>query len=126
MMINIKYNYMIKDTNHFVTLNNIHIALSCLLSIFIWSIPLASHSFDKKEIRFLDMITAYGDNLSLEYPIDVYASKTGDIYLLDAGLKKILIFNTDLMPVSMIEESNGLKNPISMAVDNKGMVYWIF
>ncbi len=100
------------------------IALSCLLSIlFMMSSPAASHAFDKKKIQYLDMIKTSNDNISLKFPTDVYTTQNSDIYILDAGLQMILIFDKDLLPVSVIDKTNGLKHPMSIAVDKKGMIY---
>jgi len=84
---------------------------------------LPGNAFDIKEITYLHMIKSYGDDFPVQFPVDICAAENGDIYILDAGLNKILIFNKDLVPISVLHKSNGLKNPVSIAVDNKGMIY---
>lgn len=81
------------------------------------------NAFDKKDIIYLDMIKTYGDNKSFQFPIDVYAAENGDIYIIDNGPNKIWIFNEHLLPLSIIDKTNGLDYPISIAVDKKGMIY---
>jgi DNA-binding beta-propeller fold protein YncE len=85
--------------------------------------PTRLNAFDKKDIQYLDMIKNYGDNISFKFPIDVYAAKNGDIYIIDSGPNKIWIFNDNLLPVSTIDKKNGLDYPISIAVDKKGMIF---
>lgn len=85
--------------------------------------PTKGNAFDKKDVLYLDMIRNYGDNIPLQFPIDVYATANGDIYIIDSGPNKIWIFNEDLLPVSMIDKKNGLNYPISIAVDKKGMIF---
>lgn len=97
--------------------------LFLISSPFLFFLPAPSHGFNKKEIRYLDMIKGYADNISLQFPIDVYASEDGDIYILDSGIHMILIFNKDLLPISVIDKTNGLNYPITLAVNDKGMVF---
>jgi sugar lactone lactonase YvrE len=97
--------------------------LSILSFLFILSFSTSGHAFDKKEIQYLDMVKMYGDNMSLKFPIDVYTSKNGDIYIVDAGLHKVLVFNENFLPVSVIDKNNGLEYPMSITIDQKGMIY---
>jgi sugar lactone lactonase YvrE len=94
-----------------------------VLCLFMSFQPTTLNAFDKIEIRYLDMIKTPGGSTSFQFPIDVYTTENGDIYILDSGPNKIWIFDKYLLPLSVIDKANGLKYPISFAVDAKGMVF---
>ncbi len=85
--------------------------------------PVILNAFDKRDVLYLDMIKNYEDNISLQFPVDVYTTENGDIYIIDSGPNRIWIFNRKLLPISMIDKKNGLNYPISIAVDKKGMIF---
>lgn len=102
-------------------------AFLCLISIlssliFTISAPTICFAFDKKKITYLDAIKS-GIDVSLQFPIDVYVTQNGEIYILDSGLQMVLIYDKNCIPISSIGKSNGLKSPLSVAVDTKGMIY---
>lgn len=102
-------------------------ALLCLISIlscllFIIAAPITCYAFDKKKITYLDAIKS-GMDVSLQFPTDVYVTQNGEIYILDSGLQKVLIYDKNFIPISVIDKSHGLKSPLSVAVDTKGMIY---
>jgi len=69
----------------------------CLLSIlFVLSLPIRSNAFEKKDIKYLDMLKTYKDNISLKFPTDVYISPNGEIHIVDSGLGMVLIFDENL------------------------------
>ena len=102
-------------------------ALVCLISILsslllIIEAPITCEAFDKKKIVYLDAIKS-GMDVSLQFPTDVYVTQNGEIYILDSGLQMVLIYDENFIPVSVIDKSHGLKSPLSVAVDARGMIY---
>ena len=98
----------------------VSISLSLLL---LCSLPMKTGAFQKIKIQFVDMIKTFEGNIELKFPIDVYAGRNGDIYILDSGLQMILIFDKDLLSISTIGKTHGLRSPMSVAVNDKGMIY---
>ena len=66
---------------------------------------------------------------SWEKPTDLFVDKQGNIYILDSGNNRVLIYDRDLRPIGEIAQltSNGetdsLKEASGLFVDDTGMLY---
>ncbi|MBN2373188.1 NHL repeat-containing protein [bacterium] len=114
---------LISYTLSYNTMPYLVVSLCLVSAVCISLFPSIIHSFERKDILPLDIIKTYRENVSLQFPTDVYAAGNGDTYIADSGLQMILIFDKDLMPVSAIDKSHGIKSPMSVAVDKKGKIY---
>ena len=81
------------------------------------------NAFERDTIRYIDLLKGFAENLPLRFPIDVCTGKSGGIYIVDSGLHMVLIFNRKLVPEMVIDKTHGLTYPMSVAVDDTGMIY---
>ncbi len=100
----------------------IYILLFSILIISFFLFLPESKAFNKKP-KFKNIVKAFRNNITLKFPIDVYVDSKGDLYVLDTGLRMILVFDKNLMPLTTIDKTNGLDTALCLAVDDKGMIY---
>ena len=62
-------------------------------------------------------------NILLKKPIDIQCDKKGDIYILDADLKKVIVTDASGKFIKVWDDSGNLVKPVALAYDNKGYFY---
>ncbi|MCG2725222.1 MAG: hypothetical protein L6420_03015 [Elusimicrobia bacterium] len=62
-------------------------------------------------------------NISLKKPIDVKCDEKGNIYVLDADLKKVIVTDASGKFIKVWDDSGKLVKPIALAYDMKGYFY---
>ncbi|MBU1001575.1 MAG: NHL repeat-containing protein [Proteobacteria bacterium] len=64
------------------------------------------------------------DGLNMSFPSRVFVDRNnGEVYVVDGGNSRVLVFTHDLYPLLIIGTSDGLESPVGVAVDNDGFVY---
>jgi len=76
-----------------------------------------------QRIKYLTSIKDAGSEIHIRQPRDAYIDTRDDVYLLDSGMKNVLIYNKDFTYLSGIIVSSDTAAPQCLCVDHEGYIY---
>lgn len=110
-----------------ISLFSLWFSVQCSVAGQKTDIPHESASADPpkpKKITCLFIIREDYNGLSLSYPSKLFVdSVKKEIYVVDSGHSRILVYTYDFYPLLCIDKSDGIESPVSLAVDPDGYLF---
>jgi hypothetical protein len=76
------------------------------------------------KITCLQIIQEDNEGLKISYPSKVFVEPVKkEIYVIDAGNSRILIYASDFYPLFSIDSTYGVESPVDLAIDSEGYLF---
>jgi len=84
----------------------------------------STNDFEPSKITCLQVIREGYEGLPMSYPCKVFVdSVKKEIYVVDSGNSRILVYTHDFYPLLSIGKSDGIQVPVGLAVDPEGYLF---